>query len=175
VKRLHSPWRSAYIASFAKLKGQKNGCVLCAAVKSKRDDEHRVVVRGRHAFVILNLYPYNSGHCMIVPNRHTAGIGTLTRAESSEIFALIQATVGALERVSSPHGFNVGSNLGRSAGAGIEDHMHFHVVPRWNGDTNFMPVLGGTKVISEAMDETLVKLRKALKFRAGRRGTGSRR
>ncbi len=124
-----------------------------------------MVARGKHSFVILNLYPYNSGHCMVVPNRHVSRLDALTPAEYSETFRFIRKVVAGLERVSAPEGFNIGSNFGRTAGAGIDDHIHFHVVPRWNGDTNFMPVLADTKVISEEMAVTWQKLRKALKGR----------
>ncbi|HLF15271.1 MAG TPA: HIT domain-containing protein [Bacteroidota bacterium] len=164
MKRLHSPWRSEYIQTF-KTPGKKSGCVLCAALRSDRDDSHYVVARGRHSFVILNLYPYNSGHCMVVPNRHVPRLDSLTPAEYSEMFRFIRKVIAGLERVSAPDGFNIGSNFGRTAGAGIDDHIHFHVVPRWNGDTNFMPVLADTKVISEEMNLTWEKLRKALKRR----------
>ncbi len=162
MKRLHSPWRSEYNQTF-KAPRKKRGCVLCAAQRSDRDEEHRVVTRGRHAFIILNLYPYNSGHCMVVPNRHVPTLDALTDAEYAETCKLIRTIVTALGRVSSPDGFNIGSNIGRSAGAGIEDHIHFHVVPRWGGDTNFMPVLSDTKIISEDMNATWAKLRKAVR------------
>jgi ATP adenylyltransferase len=161
MKRLHSPWRSQYIQTF-KTPGRKTGCVLCAARRSARDDRHYVVARGKHSFVILNLYPYNSGHCMVVPNRHVGRLDALTPAEYSEMFKFIRRVVAALERVSAPEGFNIGSNFGRTAGAGIDDHIHFHVVPRWNGDTNFMPVLADTKIISEEMKLTWSNLRKAI-------------
>ncbi len=162
MKRLHSPWRSEYIQTFkAPKKGR--GCVLCTALRSNRDEHHRVVARGTHAFVILNLYPYNSGHCMVVPNRHVPTLDALTGAEYAETCRWIRKVVSGLEKVSAPDGFNIGSNIGRSAGAGIEDHIHFHVVPRWGGDTNFMPVLGDTKVISEDMDVTWEKLRKVVR------------
>jgi len=164
MKRLHSPWRSEYIRSF-KAPAGKRGCVLCSAWKSARDEERYVVARGRHSFVILNLYPYNSGHCMIVPARHTGRLESLGEAEYAEMFRFIRKTVAALEKMSSPDGFNIGSNLGRTAGAGIDTHVHFHVVPRWNGDTNFMPLLADTKVISEEMKTTWEKLRKAMKGR----------
>ncbi len=164
MKRLHSPWRSDYIRSFASLE-RNRGCVLCSAWNSADDRDRFVVARGRHSFVIMNLYPYNSGHCMIVPSRHVGRLDKLRETEYAEMFRFIRKTVAALDKISSPDGFNIGSNLGRTAGAGIDTHVHFHVVPRWNGDTNFMPVLGDTKVISEAMDETWEKLRRAMKGR----------
>lgn len=162
MRRLHSPWRSEYIQTFKSPK-KKKGCVLCDALRSRRDEDHRVVARGRHAFVILNLYPYNSGHCMVVPNRHVPTLDALTEAEYAETCRWIRKVVAGLGKISAPDGYNIGSNIGRSAGAGIDDHIHFHVVPRWGGDTNFMPVLGDTKVISEDMDATWEKLRKVVR------------
>ena len=164
MKRLHSPWRSEYIQTF-KNTTKRSRCVLCAALRSREDEKHYVVARGKHAFVILNLYPYNSGHAMIVPNAHVARLDALTAAEYSEMFGLLRKVVAGLGRVSRPDGFNIGSNIGRTAGAGIDGHIHFHVVPRWNGDTNFMPVLADTKVVSEEMRRTWERLRKALKRR----------
>jgi ATP adenylyltransferase len=164
MKRLHSPWRSEYIGSFKTPAGKK-GCVLCAAWKSSRDDRHFVAARGKHSFVILNLYPYNSGHCMIVPVRHVGRLDALTAPEYAEMCRSVRKVVSALEKISLPDGFNIGINLGRTAGAGIDTHVHFHVVPRWNGDTNFMPVLADLKVISEEMRTTWEKLRAALKGR----------
>jgi ATP adenylyltransferase len=161
MKRLHSPWRSEYIRTF-KSPAKSSACVLCAARRSGNDEANYVAARGKHAFVILNLYPYNSGHCMVVPNRHVPRLEDLTAAEYAGVFTLVRKVVAALERVSMPDGFNIGANVGRTAGAGIADHIHFHVVPRWNGDTNFMPVLTDTKVISEEMGTTWARLRKAL-------------
>jgi ATP adenylyltransferase len=171
MKRLHSPWRSEYIQTF-KGPRKKAACVLCAALKSDDDEARYVVARGRHSFVILNLYPYNSGHCMIVPNRHVATLDALTEAEYGEMCRFIRKAIAGLGRVSSPDGFNIGSNFGRPAGAGIADHIHFHVVPRWNGDTNFMPVLADTKVISEEMGRTWRRLRDAMNpgLRPSRKG-----
>jgi len=164
MKRLHSPWRSAYIQSFKSPAGGSK-CVLCAAVKSRSDRNHLVVARGTHSLVMLNLYPYNSGHCMIIPLRHVGRLEKLRDAEYAEMCRFVRKTVSALEKISSPDGFNIGSNLGRPAGAGIDAHIHFHVVPRWNGDTNFMPVLADLKVISEEMGATWEKLTSAMKGR----------
>jgi ATP adenylyltransferase len=171
MKRLHSPWRSEYIQTF-KAPRKKSGCVLCAARKAADDERHYIVARGKHSFVILNLYPYNSGHCMVVPNRHVPTIGALDEAEYAEMCRFLRKAIAGLGRVSSPDGFNIGSNFGRSAGAGIADHIHFHVVPRWNGDTNFMPVLADTKVISEEMGRTWRRLRDAMALRPSKRGRG---
>ncbi len=162
MEKLFSPWRSQYIASFSQPSAQPGQCVLCIPRDPSVDDERLIVTRGRHSFVIMNLYPYNSGHLMIVPYRHTSTLEDLTEGESAEIMAFLKTLTRALKAVSHPDGFNIGSNIGRTAGAGIDQHLHFHIVPRWSGDTNFMPVLADTKMISEDMKETLVKLRKAL-------------
>jgi ATP adenylyltransferase len=159
MKRLYSPWRSQYIESFAHQDPHDTTCVLCTAHTDKRDDDRYIVTRGRYCYVVMNLYPYNSGHLMIVPYRHIASLRDLTDEESLEIMRLLKRMAAALEKVSHPDGFNCGSNIGRTAGAGIDQHIHFHIVPRWNGDTNFLPVLADTKMISEDMRETLRKLR----------------
>ncbi len=157
-----SPWRSSYIASFKKpkKKNKKGESIFTAALKAKNDDKHFIVWRGAQCFVIMNLYPYNSGHLMIVPYRQTGRFEDLTSDEFVEIMATAQRAKLALDKVMKPQGYNFGANIGRAAGAGVDEHVHFHIVPRWNGDTNFMPVLGKTKVISEDMRSTLKKLRK---------------
>lgn len=161
MKRLWSPWRSKYIESFAKPKRHKPGETLfTAALNAKRDDQNLIVWRGRHCFVIMNRYPYNSGHLMVVPNRRTTDLEDLTPAELKEVMQTVKRAKKALDAVMKPHGYNFGANFGRVSGAGIDDHIHFHLVPRWNGDTNFMPVLAETKVISEEITETMQKLRK---------------
>lgn len=162
MDKLFSPWRSQYIESLSKSRTEPKECVLCKASRENKDDDHFVVTRGEHCFVIMNLYPYNSGHLMIVPYRHVPSVVDLSDGEMLETMSLMRHMMKALNEVSHPDGFNIGSNVGRTAGAGIESHVHFHVVPRWNGDTNFMPVLADTKVISEEMSATLDRLRKAL-------------
>ena len=137
--------------------------MFTAALKANDDDKHLIVWRGEHCFVIMNLYPYNSGHLMIVPNRATTSLQDLTLVELAEVMQTVQRAVRALDAVMHPQGYNFGANVGKVSGAGVEDHVHFHLVPRWNGDTNFMPVLADTKVISEDMHSTLVKLRKAFR------------
>ena len=162
MERLFSPWRSKYIETFSQPKDENGECILCKAYQHNQDDDHLIVTRGSQCYVIMNLYPYNSGHLMIVPYRHTSTLKDLTDAESLETMTLLRSMTRVLEKVSAPDGFNIGSNIGRTAGAGIDQHVHFHIVPRWNGDTNFMPILSDTKMISEDMKETLLKLRKAL-------------
>jgi ATP adenylyltransferase len=162
MKRMWSPWRSQYIASFTKESRQKKttASLFTVARKARDGDKHLIVWRGKTCFVIMNRYPYNSGHLMVVPNRQTAALQDLSVAELAEIMQTVQRSIRALDAVMAPQGYNFGANLGRVSGAGIDDHVHFHIVPRWNGDTNFMPVLADTKVISEDMKETLKKLQK---------------
>ncbi len=161
MKRMWSPWRSQYIASFKTLPLQKKSTqsFFTAARKSRDDDKHLIVWRGKTCFVIMNRYPYNSGHLMVVPNRQTSTLLDLRAEELSEIMQTVQRSIRALDAIMRPQGYNFGANLGRVSGAGVENHVHFHIVPRWNGDTNFMPVLADTKVISEDMSKTLKKLR----------------
>ncbi|MDI6767088.1 MAG: HIT domain-containing protein [Bacteroidota bacterium] len=158
MERLFSPWRSKYIESFSQQKGVSEECILCTAYQANEDEERLLVNRGKYAFVVMNLYPYNSGHVMVVPYRHLATFNDLSEEELLEIMNLIKKMINALQTISNPDGFNVGANIGRSAGAGIDQHIHFHVVPRWGGDTNFMPVLSDTKMISENLKDIWKKL-----------------
>jgi ATP adenylyltransferase len=165
VERMWSPWRSQYIDSF-KGKGKKKpkkASLFTEAWKSRDDNRNLIVWRGKHCFVIMNRYPYNSGHIMIVPYRQTRDFVDLTPEELGEMMTTVQRAIEVLNETMGPHGFNFGANLGRVSGAGVDDHIHFHLVPRWNGDTNFMPVLADTKVISEDMRKTLKNLQKAFR------------
>ena len=162
MKKLFSPWRSKYVSSFSEKDKTDKSCVLCAAYQASDDDENLIVTRGRSCYVIMNLFPYNSGHLMVVPYRHVPSLTDLSDDESLEVMSLLKKMSIVLQKVAKPDGFNIGSNIGRPAGAGIDEHVHFHIVPRWNGDTNFMPILAETKLISEDLKETLMKLRKAL-------------
>jgi ATP adenylyltransferase len=128
----------------------------------KADVENLIVMRGKLCFVVLNRYPYNSGHAMVVPNRHTASFNRLSTEELSEIMMMTGRCIEALKKISKPQGFNFGANLGKIAGAGIDKHVHFHLVPRWNGDTNFMPVLSDVKLISESLTSLRTKLSRQL-------------
>jgi ATP adenylyltransferase len=150
-KPLWAPWRLEYIEGA----DETPGCVFCAP------DEELVLHRGEHAFVLLNRFPYTSGHVMVAPRRHTAEFHGLDEAEALEVHRLASKALEALEAAYAPHGHNLGWNLGRVAGAGIVDHVHLHVVPRWSGDTNFMPVLANVRVIPEALAETARRLREA--------------
>jgi ATP adenylyltransferase len=153
VKQLWAPWRLEYIKSA----DEDSGCVFCRAVEG--DDEERLVVRrGSRAIALLNKYPYSSGHFMVAPTRHVGEYGDLDEVEVLELHRLSSAGMGALADMYAPQGYNVGWNLGRIAGAGVVDHVHLHVVPRWAGDTNFMPVLADTKVLPEHLQETRRKL-----------------
>lgn len=162
MQRLFSPWRSEYIESFQNPKDE--GCIFCKCQNEDVDDENSLVVyKGKEVFILMNRYPYNNGHLLIIPYRHIARISEMSESERLEIFFLIDKSIEALEKTMAAQGHNVGTNLGRVAGAGIDDHIHFHVVPRWNGDTNFMPVLGDVKLISEDMKKTKLRLSKYFK------------
>ena len=136
-----------------------DGCIFCDKLGEGRDAENLILHRGERAFVLLNLYPYNSGHLMVAPFLHVGDIAALPPEVSADIWELTQRSVAALTAEYRPHGYNLGMNLGRVAGAGVPDHLHLHIVPRWNGDTNFMPVLAETKVMPEAPDRTYARLR----------------
>jgi ATP adenylyltransferase len=156
MDRLWSPWRLQYVTST----GETRGCVFCEAVPPD-ETASLVVHRGRDCYVILNLFPYNSGHLMVVPNRHIATLSSATHDELCEMMDLTRLSEQALTDAYKPQGLNVGMNLGRSAGAGIVDHIHVHIVPRWSGDTNFMTVVGEVRVLPEDIRETTRRLREA--------------
>ena len=152
-----TPWRMAYISGVDAPADSE--CVLCARGRESPESSNLVLYRGATCYVIMNLYPYNTGHLMITPFEHTADLPNLGAAAAVELFDLARRSVAILTHALQPHGFNLGMNLGRVAGAGIDEHMHMHIVPRWNGDANFMPIVGGTKLIPEALDQTYAKLR----------------
>lgn len=149
MKKLWAPWRMEYI-----LQEKQKGCLFCEKPRQEQDRENLILHRGAACFVIMNFYPYNNGHLMVVPYRHTADLAALTQPEQVEIMVLLGRCTHILQERLSAQGFNIGMNLGRVAGAGIDDHLHFHIVPRWNGDTNFMPVTGHTKVLSQGLYES---------------------
>jgi len=159
LNRLFSPWRSQYISTFVH-GSKRRGCLFCRIAREAKDAENLVVWRGKFVFVVMNKFPYNSGHLMIVPFKHTAEFGKLTGPEHIELMSVTNRCLRALKKTSSPQGFNLGANLGRIAGAGIKDHIHFHVVPRWNGDTNFMPTIADTKLVSEDLRVLRRRLKK---------------
>lgn len=154
MERLWSPWRQAYVTRAA----DPGACVFCEAPASA-DARALIVHEGRTAFVILNLYPYNSGHLLVVPRRHVAALGALTPEESAEIWRLTCRAEAALTEAYHPEGLNIGLNLGRPAGAGVVDHLHVHLVPRWTGDTNFMSIVGQVRVLPETLHDTAERLR----------------
>jgi ATP adenylyltransferase len=153
--RLWAPWRMKYIAH----ESIEDGCIFCNRLATEDDTKSLILRRTDHAFVIMNLYPYNTGHVMIVPNRHVADPGDLTPDELGALGTLLPETLNALRRVLNPAGFNIGMNIGAVAGAGVADHLHQHVVPRWQGDANFMPILAGAMVIPELIPATYAKIR----------------
>ena len=166
MDRLWSPWRSQYIQSFGTATEDK-GCVFCEALASDRDDAHFVVMRHRHSVTMLNLYPYNSGHLSVIPKMHASSYHELDDACYREMYDVVRDWLRVLDDVMHPQGFNFGSNIGRVGGAGIDDHVHMHIVPRWSGDANFMPVIADTKVISEDLHSTMLKLRSAYRSAFG--------
>lgn len=159
MEKLFSPWRLRYITSGRRRIGS---CVFCRALRAREDRKNLVLLRGRSNFVILNKYPYNNGHLMIVPAAHLPTLRDADTATLQEMMALVVRCEAALRAVYRPTGINLGMNLGRSAGAGIEGHYHLHMVPRWDGDTNFMTVVHGTRVIPESLDATYRRLRRLL-------------
>ena len=154
MKRLWAPWRMEYVAG-----EQKPGCLFCRVIEHPDDpDADLVVWRPEGALVIMNKFPYNPGHAMVVPIAHVPGLENLDDEQTTFLMRALRRTIDVLRGVMNPEGFNVGANVGRAAGAGIPDHVHFHVVPRWNGDTNFMPVTADTKVLPESLDQTYDRL-----------------
>lgn len=144
MKQIWAPWRLQYI-----LEGNPEGCIFCVKPAEEKDRENLILFRGEHAYTMMNLYPYTNGHLMIVPYRHAGDLEELSEEILCELITLTKRSEAILKRVFSPHGFNIGINLGKAAGAGIDEHLHFHIVPRWMGDTNFMPVLADIKVIPQ--------------------------
>ena len=154
MERLWTPWRLAYVTG----SGEPSGCIFCAAV-TPRDRDDLVVHRGASCFVILNRFPYNNGHLMVVPNRHVPNLAEASHEELVELIELARRAEVALTEAYQPQGMNIGINLGKPAGAGIVDHLHVHLVPRWNGDTNFMSVVGSVRVLPEELQQTASRLK----------------
>ncbi len=141
---------------------QPQACIFCTQPAAQRDDEYHIPYRGEHCYMMLNRYPYNNGHLMIAPYQHVASIEKMDTVTLAELMSQVQLALRALRAVMNPDGFNMGINQGKVAGAGFAEHMHFHIVPRWNGDTNFMPVLADIKVVPEALESVYQKLKQAL-------------
>ncbi len=153
MDKLWAPWRMKYISA----KRKAGGCVFCLAQKERSTDY--LIFKSRKCICLLNIYPYNNGHLLISPRRHIGDIGKLNALEAMDMFACLKRAKGLLDKVLKPQGYNIGFNLNRPAGAGITGHLHLHLVPRWEGDSNFMPVIGDTKIVSQSLDE-LAKLLK---------------
>jgi ATP adenylyltransferase len=153
MRYLWAPWRMVYI-----LQKKQKGCIFCNTPMDKQDEKNLILWRSHCAFVIMNKFPYNNGHLMVVPRRHCVDLDQLSNEEMQELFYLLKVSIHVLKECLHPYGFNIGINIGNAGGAG-EDHIHFHIVPRWTGDTNFMPVLSQTKIIPEYLEKTYHKLK----------------
>ncbi len=164
MEQLYTPWRMKYITSDKK---KMDGCVFCANFEegAKADPQNYIIHRGETTFTIMNIYPYNTGHLMILPQKHVATLSDITAQTQYEIMALADHFVEILEELMQPDGFNIGLNLGRAAGAGIDTHLHLHIVPRWSGDSNFMTVVGETRVLPETLPDTYARIVEALRKR----------
>lgn len=156
MKRLWAPWRIKYIEKNSKEK--KAPCIFCEKPKENRDRDDLILFRGKQSFVIMNIYPYNSGHLMVAPYNHLDSLEKLRNEELLDMMEITKLSLKIVREVFSPDGFNLGLNIGKAAGAGIEGHVHLHIVPRWNGDTNFMPIIGDTKVMPEDLYSMYDKL-----------------
>ncbi len=157
MKHIWAPWRIEYILS-----EKAEGCILCDKPREDKDIQNYIIYRGDKNFIILNSYPYNPGHLLVAPYRHAGSLDELTEEERNEHFELVSRCVALIRQVMNPEGFNIGINLGRIAGAGLDTHIHTHIVPRWAGDTNFMPVLADIKVIPEALADTYRRLKEKM-------------
>jgi ATP adenylyltransferase len=155
MKRLWAPWRMKFVGS------KQNGCAFCDVLRSTDDAKHYVIWRGEHAFVMLNLYPYNTGHLLVIANAHVPSFENLQVACRTEMMELTVQSMIALRQVYQPHGFNVGANIGEAAGAGIPGHVHLHILPRWTGDASFTLTLAETKVLPETLEQTYQRVRQA--------------
>ena len=157
MKHIWTPWRMPYVTGQAK----SDGCVFCEMIaqEPRHDAKNYIVYRGQRVFSVLNLYPYNNGHVLVLPYEHVSSLECVSGEVQADMMNLASYLVSLMRRLMSPAGFNIGMNIGKAAGAGIDDHIHLHIVPRWHGDTNFMPVVAGTRVIPEWLDGTYGKLR----------------
>jgi ATP adenylyltransferase len=175
MERIFAPWRLQYVsADKATDVNQRPECIFCtkpAQEGSENDRDNYILARGTTCYVILNAFPYNNGHLMVLPYRHIATPAEMTAEECREMMATAANLTTVLEDVYRPNGYNIGMNIGSAAGAGIAAHLHLHIVPRWNGDTNFMPVIGDVKILPEALDQTYQKIYTAI---ANREQTGTR-
>jgi len=154
MERIWAPWRIEYI-----LMEKPEGCILCEKPEEDKDEQNYILYRGHKNFIILNSYPYNPGHLMVAPYRHTGSLEELTGEERNEHFEMVSRAIRVLREAFNPGGFNIGANIGKVAGTGIDDHFHSHIVPRWQGDTNYVPVLADVRVLPQALAETYQKLK----------------
>ena len=154
MDRIYAPWRSKYFTM-----PKEKGCLFCNIQKEEDDRKAGILTRGEHWYIILNTFPYTNGHIMVVANRHVKNFGGIAEDETGELFHYLKRAEGAVRDAYNPEGINVGVNLGSAAGAGIVDHLHFHVVPRWTGDTNFMTALAETRVVSEELEKSYLNLK----------------
>jgi ATP adenylyltransferase len=157
MRHLWSPWRLEYLTA-----PKDEECIFCTAAEAEDDRDKLVLLRGERAFLVLNRYPYNNGHMLVVPYAHVSSLEDLDAPTLAEVMVLLNRGLGALRTAMSPDGFNIGANLGKVAGAGVEDHVHLHVVPRWTGDTNFMPIIGDMRVVPQTWLQTYDDLKAAL-------------
>lgn len=164
MDRLWAPWRMQYISD----NQTECGCIFCVKPQEDRDEENLIIYRGAYSFIILNAFPYNNGHLLVAPYRHIADLSLLTEEEQVDLLKVTTLGCDLLKATCLPHGFNIGMNLGQIAGAGIADHLHMHIVPRWSGDTNFMPVISGAKVLPQALSATYNALKAEINRREGR-------
>ncbi len=155
---LWAGWRSKYVGSSQK----SSGCIFCDFARTDELEANHILYRGELSYIVMNKFPYSNGHLMVIPKRHLSDFTLLTAEESAEVMLLARYAVAALRDTYSPHGFNIGWNIGSAGGAGIAAHMHMHIVPRWEGDTNFMPVIGETKVIPEDLDVSFARIKSSL-------------
>jgi ATP adenylyltransferase len=160
MNKLWAPWRVKYVTKVIK---KTKGCVFCKILREKNDKKNFIIKRKKHAYSVLNIYPYNNGHMMIIPRRHVSDLGDFTREERDDLWDLLQETKDLLGKIMHADGYNIGINMGNAAGAGFPDHVHIHLVPRWRGDVNFMPVTANTKVISQSLSALYDLLSKATK------------
>ena len=159
MENLWAPWRMTFITPKTP---KSDECIFCTQPAAQRDDEHHIIYRGELCYIMLNLYPYNNGHLMVAPYRHVGSISQLDPATLAELMAQAQLALSALRLTMNPDGFNMGINEGKVAGAGFAEHTHFHIVPRWHGDTNFMPVIADIKVIPEHLDAVYHQLKEVI-------------
>ena len=151
---LYSPWRLQYVLS-----KKSEECIFCVKPSEDNDKKHLILYRSESCFVIMNIFPYNNGHLMVVPTKHVPTLNGLNKEEINDLFETVQLCENVITKVYSPDGMNIGMNLGKAAGAGIDEHIHVHIVPRWNGGVNFMSAIGGTRVIPESFDQAYSKLK----------------